>query len=110
MVICRRSVYNKNVNGTAADRKGGAAKRQTRCDMMESLVEERKKELKKEEALERELADLVREREARLKEGADKETLASLDERIGALTREREESLKHRKDLCSLARVVGAGD
>jgi hypothetical protein len=110
MVICRRSVYNKNVKGTAADRKGGAVKRQTRCEMMESLVEERKKELKKEEALERELADLVREREARLKEGADKETLASLDERIGALTWEREESLKHRKDLCSLARVVGAGD
>ena len=85
-------------------------KRQTRCEMMESLVEERKKELKKEEALESELAGLIREREALLEKGADKEALSLLDERIAALTLEREESLKHRKDLCSLARVVGAGD
>ena len=85
-------------------------KRQTRCEMMESLVEERKKELKKEEALETELAGLIREREALLEKGADKEALSLLDERIAALTLEREESLKHRKNLCSLARVVGAGD
>ena len=85
-------------------------KRQTRCEMMESLVEERKKELKKEEALESELAGLFRKREALLEKGADKEALSLLDERIAALTLEREESLKHRKDLCSLARVVGAGD
>ena len=85
-------------------------KRQTRCEMMESLVEERKKELKKEEALETELAGLIREREALLEKRADKEALSLLDERIAALTLEREESLKHRKDLCSLARVVGAGD
>ena len=85
-------------------------KRQTRCEMMESLVEERKKELKKEEVLETELAGLIREREALLEKGADKEALSLLDERIAALTLEREESLKHRKDLCSLARVVGAGD
>jgi hypothetical protein len=110
MVICRRSVYNKNVKGTAADRKGGAVKRQTRCEMMESLVEERKKELKKEEALESEMAGLIREREALVEKGADKEALSLLDERIAAAAREREESLKHRKNLCSLARVVGAGD
>lgn len=85
-------------------------KRQTRCEMMESLVEERKKELKKEEALESEMAGLIREREALLEKGADKEALSLLDERIAALTLEREESLKHRKNLCSLARVVGAGD
>ena len=85
-------------------------KRQTRCEMMESLVEERKKELKKEEALESELAGLIREREALLEKRADKEALSLLDERIAALTLEREESLKHRKNLCSLARVVGAGD
>lgn len=85
-------------------------KRQTRCEMMESLVEERKKELKKEEVLETELAGLIREREALLEKGADKEALSLLDERIAALTLEREESLKHRKNLCSLARVVGAGD
>ena len=85
-------------------------KRQTRCEMMESLVEERKKELKKEEALETELAGLIREREAMLEKRADKEALSLLDERIAALTLEREESLKHRKNLCSLARVVGAGD
>ena len=85
-------------------------KRQTRCEMMESLVEERKKELKKEEVLETELAGLIREREALLEKGADKEALSLLDERIAALTLEREESLKHQKNLCSLARVVGAGD
>ena len=85
-------------------------KRQTRCEMMESLVEERKKELKKEEVLETELAGLIREREALLEKGADKEALSLLDERIAALTLERKESLKHRKNLCSLARVVGAGD
>lgn len=85
-------------------------KRQTRCEMMESLVEERKKELKKEEALESELAGLFREREALLEKGADKEALSLLDERIAAAAREKEESLKHRKNLCSLARVVGAGD
>ena len=85
-------------------------KRQTRLDMMESLVEERRKELKKEEALERELKDLARKREDLLKEGADPGSMADLDERIGALTLEREESLRARKNLCSLARVVGAGD
>lgn len=94
----------------AAGRKGKAMKRQTRCGMMESLVEERKKEMEKERALEGELQALLRKKEALLQEGSDKEALAGVEEEISRIALEMEESLKTRKNLCSLARVVGAGD
>lgn len=94
----------------AAGRKGRAMKRQTRCGMMESLVEERKKEMEKERALEGELQALLRKKEALLREGADEEVLAGVEEEISRAELEMEESLKTRKNLCSLARVVGAGD
>lgn len=94
----------------AAGRKGRAMKRQTRCGMMESLVEERKKEMEKERALKGELQALLRKKEALLQEGADEEVLAGVEEEIGRAALEMEESLKTRKNLCSLARVVGAGD
>ena len=74
-------------------------KKQTRCDLMESLVEERRKELKREQVLESELKALLQEKETLLNGGMRREDLAAL-----------EESLKKRKNLCSLAQVVGAGD
>ena len=85
-------------------------KKQTRCDLMESLVEERRKELKREQVLESELKALLQEKETLLNGGMRREDLAALEEKIARLTQEREESLKKRKNLCSLAQVVGAGD
>lgn len=85
-------------------------KRQTRCEMMEDLVEERKREMERERALEDKLQELLRKKEMLLKKGADGEALKCVEEEIGKAALEKEESLKTRKNLCSLARVVGAGD
>ena len=84
-------------------------KYQTRCGMMQSLTEERKKELHKEQVLEESLRDLLRKKEALLAQGKEEEA-AALEEQIRKLEQEKEESLQTRKNLCYMARVVGAGD
>jgi len=77
-----------------------------RSEIMESLVQERKENQREEKLLQEEIDSILKAKST----SQSAEELAELDERLQKLSEEKEDLLRKRRDLCSMARAVGAGD
>ena len=77
-----------------------------RSEIMENLVQERKENQREEKLIQEEI-DSILEAKSTSKSA---EELDELNKCLQKLSEEKEDLLRKRKDLCSMARAVGAGD
>ncbi|MBQ8054989.1 MAG: hypothetical protein IJ198_14505 [Lachnospiraceae bacterium] len=77
-----------------------------RSEIMENLVQERKENQREEKLIQEEI-DSILEAKSTSKSAEEQ---AELDERLQKLSEEKDDLLRKRRDLCSMARAVGAGD
>ena len=77
-----------------------------RSEIMESLVQERKENQREEKLLQEEIDSILKAKST----SKSAEEVAELNERLQKLSEEKEDLLRKRRDLCSMARAVGAGD
>ena len=81
-----------------------------RSEIMESLVRERKENQREEKLLQEEIDRILKAKALAEGTSQSEEELAELNERLEKLSEEKENLVRKRKDLCSMARSVGAGD
>lgn len=81
-----------------------------RSEMMESLVQERKENQWEEKQLQEEIDRILKEKAITESISPSAEELDELNDRLQKLSEEKAELLRKRKDLCSMARVIGVGD
>ncbi len=77
-----------------------------RSEIMKNLVQERKENQREEKLIQEEI-DSILEAKSTSKSA---EELDELNKCLQKLSEEKEDLLRKRKDLCSMARAVGAGD
>ena len=77
-----------------------------RSEIMKNLVQERKENQREEKLIQEEI-DSILEAKSTSKSA---EELDELNKCLQKLSEEKEDLLRKRRDLCSMARAVGAGD
>lgn len=87
-------------------------RRKVVVDMVETLLQERRKAENEKRQLQQQIEDIRRQREASPAEPVSdgREAAEEMEEQIGRLTQEIAEQDRKLKNICMMARTISAGD